>query len=69
MAKRGPLLVDMWHPQKSDFSTWVKNTFKHLADKRREKQTLWVYIDIHECPNHMPGEKIFSWCGEVERNG
>ena len=30
MAKRGPLLVDMWHPQKSDFSTWVKNTFKHL---------------------------------------
>jgi hypothetical protein len=53
----------MWNPQKSDFSTWVRNTFKR---KRRESEELFICIDIHRAENGLPGEKIFSWRGNVD---
>ena len=55
----------MWNPQTTDFSTWVKNEFKHLAEKHREKPALWVDITIHECKNEMPGEIIGRWQGKI----
>lgn len=63
---------NMWNPQTTDFSTWVRNEFAHLAEKqakRREKSKVYVYVDIHESSNNMPGERLFSWRGEVECDG
>ena len=59
----------MYNPQESDFSTWVKNQLANLQEEHQEKPALFVYIDVHESKDNMPGEHLFSWRGEVENVG